>query len=58
MDGHNFFTIAYYNICLPHSSLLQYEGSTPVPTTPAMAAKITDHPWSIQELLAGKDNYD
>jgi transposase-like protein len=37
-----------YNFCTPHASLVQ-AGS---PTTPAMAAGITDHCWSVQELLS------
>jgi transposase-like protein len=37
-----------YNFCTPHASLAQAGGKT----TPAMAASITDHCWSIQELLS------
>src|SRR5467141_3027153 len=37
-----------YNFCTPHASLAQ-AGST---TTPAMAAGITDHGWSVRELLS------
>ena len=37
-----------YNFCTPHTSLAQ-AGS---PTTPAMAAGITDHCWSVHELLS------
>ena len=36
-----------YNFCTPHTSLAQAGGTT----TPAMAAGITDHCWSVQELL-------
>jgi len=40
---------AYYHFCRPHLSLrLKVE----VPRTPAMAAGLTDHVWSVQELLA------
>src|SRR5919202_6811183 len=37
-----------YNFCMPHASL------TPIGsgTTPAMAAGITDHCWTVQELLS------
>lgn len=35
-----------YNFCTPHHSL-----SLTAPTTPAMAAGITDHIWSIDKLL-------
>jgi IS1 family transposase len=52
----------YYNFCLPHSSLRQ-PLSVPEPTngsgsaklwrpcTPAMAAGLTDHVWSLTEVL-------
>jgi transposase-like protein len=36
-----------YNLCTPHASLSQAQK-----TTPAMAAGITDHCWTIQELLS------
>ena len=36
------------NFCTPHASLLHASGGT----TPAMAAGITDHCWTVQELLA------
>jgi transposase-like protein len=36
-----------YNFCTPHASL-RTAGATP----PAMAAGITDHGWSVQELLS------
>lgn len=35
-----------YNFCTPHHSL-----SLTAPTSPAMAAGITDHLWSVRELL-------
>jgi transposase-like protein/IS1 family transposase len=35
-----------YNFCTPHHSL-----SLTVPTTPAMATGITDHIWSVRQLL-------
>src|SRR6266849_5351925 len=37
-----------YNFCNPHTSLAQAGGKT----TPAMAAGITDHCWSVRELLS------
>jgi transposase-like protein len=37
-----------YNFCTPHASLAQAGGTT----TPAMAAGITDHCWSVRELLS------
>jgi hypothetical protein len=36
-----------YNFCTPHASLPHASGGT----TPAMAAGITDHCWTVQELL-------
>jgi hypothetical protein len=53
---------AYYNFCLPHASLRQPlvvpeptngSGSAKVwrPRTPAMAAGLTDHVWSLREVL-------
>ena len=53
---------AYYNFCLPHSSLRQPllvpeptngSGSPKLwrPCTPAMAAGLTDHVWSLKEVL-------
>ena len=37
-----------YNFCTPHASLAHAGGET----TPAMAAGITDHCWSVRELLS------
>ena len=37
-----------YNFCTPHASLAPTSGGT----TPAMAAGITDHCWTVRELLA------
>lgn len=55
-------TQAYYNFCLPHRALrLQLPEAIPtkgngspkqwLSRTPAMAAGITTHPWSMEELL-------
>ena len=52
----------YYNFCLPHARLRQPlavpepthgSGSAKVwrPCTPAMAAGLTDHVWSLKEVL-------
>jgi hypothetical protein len=46
------------NVCTPHRSLRRPAGAGPVPgrrwqeRTPAMAAGLTDHPWTVHELLA------
>jgi hypothetical protein len=37
-----------YNFCMPHASLAHTRGGT----TPVMAAGITDHCWTVQELLS------
>ena len=45
----------YYNLVRPHKSLrlAVQDGSTRKwsPQTPAMAAKLTDHIWTVKELL-------
>ena len=44
-----------YNVCTPHASLRLAGGTTGasgIARTPAMAAGITDHCWTIQELLS------
>jgi IS1 family transposase len=38
--------VAHYNFCRPHGSLLG---------TPAMAARLTGHPWTMEELLAAAE---
>ena len=54
--------VGYYNLCLPHASLRELLPQ-PIPTkgngspkkwqprTPAMAADLTDHVWSVTEFL-------
>jgi hypothetical protein len=56
------FDHVYYNFCLPHAALRQ-PWPQPLPTngmgsakrwqpcTPAMAAGVTDHVWSLREVL-------
>jgi len=45
----------YYNLVRPHKSLrspvLDVPGLRWIPRTPAMAAKLTDHIWTVKELL-------
>jgi hypothetical protein len=46
--------IAYYNYCRVHMTLTQAtrgEGETLRKVTPAIAAGLTDHVWSVAELL-------
>ena len=40
--------IAFYNLCRPHESLTQDAAHQ---TTPAMALNVTDHVWSLGELI-------
>ncbi|MFO0852692.1 MAG: hypothetical protein U0871_29640 [Gemmataceae bacterium] len=39
---------AYYNFCRPHQMLSKQAER---PATPAMAAGIEDHPWTLRELV-------
>jgi hypothetical protein len=39
---------AYYNFCRVHSTLTEEAGHK---TTPAMAARLTDHVWTVAELI-------
>ena len=41
-----------YNFCTPHESLCYAGPAAGVARTPAMAAGITDHCWTVRELLA------
>ena len=46
---------AYYNFCRIHTTLTdstRAEGEPKRKTTPAMASGLTDHVWSVAELLA------
>jgi hypothetical protein len=38
----------YYNFCRPHQTLTENAGAK---TTPAMAAGLEDHPWTLRELV-------
>jgi IS1 family transposase len=41
-------SLAYYHLCRPHGTLTKQRGT---PTTPFMAAGITDHVWTMGALL-------
>jgi IS1 family transposase len=43
----------FYNFCRPHQTLTQESGPAGkrYPTTPAMKAGITDHVWTVEELV-------
>jgi len=47
---------SYYNLAKPHKSLrlrvLDIPGRKWKPRTPAMAAELTDHAWTVKELLS------
>ena len=43
--------VAFYNLIRPHGTLSRDVDRVFRPKTPAMAAGITDHPWSVMELL-------
>jgi len=43
----------FYNFCRPHKTLTQKSDSKyRTPTSPAMAIGLTDHVWSVEELIA------
>jgi hypothetical protein len=46
-EAHLAIWFLYYNFCRPHLTLSKGRG----PTTPAMAAGLTDHVWKLAELL-------
>jgi IS1 family transposase len=63
MEKHLWLSLSYYHFVLPHASLAQTlpepqptlgTGSPKksVPVTPAMKAGITDHVWTMEELLS------
>ncbi len=43
--------VACYNFIRPHETLSRQSDRSFTPKTPAMAAELTDHPWSLAELL-------
>jgi hypothetical protein len=44
----------YYNFCQAHRTLTEVHKG--VATTPAMAAGITDHVWTVEEIIAETKN--
>ncbi len=42
---------AWYNLVRPHTSLSRNPDRSTTKRTPAMAAGLADHPWSVSELL-------
>jgi hypothetical protein len=51
-----YFIGSVYNFCSPHDELSksQTKGGCGFPCTPAMASGLTDHVWSVKELLTYK----
>jgi len=50
LENHMFAIALYfmhYNFARPHKTL-----ATPYPTTPAMAAGVTNHIWTIEEIVS------
>lgn len=50
LEGGMYLVGCTYNFCIPHQELSK-KAHFGCPTTPAMAAALTDHIWSIRELL-------
>ena len=48
--------VAFYNFIRPHETLSRGDDRRFLSRTPAMAAGITDHEWTVKELLAYKLN--
>lgn len=46
--------VAFYNFIRPHETLSRGKDRIFRPKTPAMAARITNHQWSIKELLIAR----
>lgn len=46
------FVVAWYNLVRPHTTLSRNPDRTTTPCTPAMAAGLLDHPWTVSELMA------
>jgi IS1 family transposase len=52
-EAHLALWFLYYNFCRPHATLSKGEkkGERGTPKTPGMEAGLTDHVWSLEELL-------
>jgi IS1 family transposase len=51
-EAHLALWFLYYNFCRPHATLSKaIDGQSRRPTTPAIAAGLADHVWSLGELL-------
>ena len=47
----SWFGISYYNVCRPHLGLRQHEEGRWCVRTPAMAAGLSDHAWTLHEFM-------
>ena len=47
----SWFAVSYYNFCRPHLGLRLQEGGHWRVRTPAMAAGVSDHAWSLHEFM-------
>jgi hypothetical protein len=45
------FVAAFYDFVRPHSTLSKNETRPSSPRTPFMEIGLTDHPWTLEELL-------
>ena len=51
-EAHLALWFLYYDFCRPHMTLSKgKQGEKGRPTTPAMAAGLADHVWTLAELL-------
>ena len=51
-EAHLALWLLYYNFCRPHATLSKgQKGQRGQPTTPAMAAGLANHVWSLADLL-------
>ena len=51
LERHFFLVLAAYNLIRPHRSLRVQVNGRWVDRTPGMAAGVTDHAWTVAELL-------
>lgn len=51
LQGHFFLVAVAYNFIRPHRSLNTHVDGRLVKRTPGMVAGLTDHPWTVKELL-------
>jgi lipopolysaccharide export LptBFGC system permease protein LptF len=57
LEGQMFVFQAFYNFVMPHMSLTVGKGNGKQRRTPAIAAGLTDHIWSWEEVLLYHPGY-